>query len=436
MAERPIRVGIIGAGTVGGGTVAVLQQHAAEIAARLGRALELAKVADVDWDRPRPVDVPAAQRTTDPYAIINDPSIDIVVEAIGGIDPARELVLAALRAGKSVVTPNKELIARHGQELLEEAARQSVDLSFEGAVGGGIPIIRPLKESLAGNHLYRILGIVNGTTNYILSEMSSAGTPFADVLKEAQRAGYAEADPTNDVEGIDATYKLAILASIAFNSRVRPEDVYREGISRISPTDIRYARELGYVIKLLAIAADTDDGIELRVHPAFLPVTHPLAAVTGVFNAIFVQGDPVGDVMFYGRGAGAGPTGSAIVGDIIATARNIMHGATGRLPCTCVAVKPAKAMDLVECRYYVRMAVTDHPGVLAAIARVFGEEGVSLASVVQKEMTGATAEITWITHAVQEQKLRRALERIGALDVVAEIANCIRVEGESDGAAL
>jgi len=428
MGRDLIRIGILGFGNVGAGAYQVLQENAESIALKAGSRLEVTRAADIDWRRPRPVDLPQEMRTTDAREVIADPAIDIIVETIGGTEPALEFVLSALRAGKCVVTSNKELIAKHGREILEQADARGLDIYFEGAVGGGIPIIQPLKQALAGNRIQSIVGIVNGTTNYILTQMASGGQDFAHALAEAQQKGYAEPDPTDDIEGNDAAYKLAILASIAFNSRAPLEQIYREGISRIAPPDMLYARELGYVIKLLAIGRDRGDAVELRVHPAFLPQTHPLAAVSDVFNAIFIEGSAVGGLMFYGRGAGARPTGSAVVGDLIEVARNLNRGATGRIPCTCFEARPVRPMDEVVTKHYVRMQVADRPGVLAKIAAVFGEEGVSLASVVQKTASGEGAEIVWVTHQSVERAVRRSLERIAALPEVNEVSTWVRVE--------
>lgn len=430
MGRDVINIGIMGFGNVGVGAYQTLQDNAEAIARKVGSRLEVTGVADIDWSARRPVKVPQRKRATDARALIADPRIDIIVETIGGIKPARELVLAALRAGKCVVTSNKELIAKHGREILETADRHGVDIYFEGAVGGGIPIIQPLKQALAANRIQSIVGIVNGTTNYILTRMATGEQAFAEVLAEAQAHGYAERNPTDDIEGNDAAYKLAILASIAFNSRAPLGKIYREGISRIAPADMRYARELGYVVKLLAIGRDRGDAVELRVHPAFLPQSHPLAAVNDVFNAVFVEGSAVGRLMFYGRGAGAGPTGSAVAGDIIEIARNINRGATGRIPCTCFEERPVKPMDEVSTKHYMRMQVADRPGVLAKIATIFGKEKVSLASVVQKSGSGEGAEIVWVTHASVERAVRRSLERIAKLPEVNAVCNWVRVEEE------
>jgi homoserine dehydrogenase len=346
---------------------------------------------------------------------------------MGGIEPARRYVLEALSRGKSVVTANKDLLAVHGQELLTTASQNKADLFFEASVAGGIPIIKILKESLAGNRIQEVIGIVNGTTNYILSKMTNEGSDFGAVLREAQEKGYAEADPTSDIEGFDAARKIAILASLAFNSRVTLDDVYVEGITRITPEDIRYARELGYVVKLLGIARETGEGIEVRVHPALVPAKHPLAAVSDAFNAVFVRGDAVGETMFYGRGAGELPTASAVVGDIIAAARNRRFNIAGLIGCTCFETKPVRPITAIQTCYYLRLRVTDRPGVLAGIAAAFGNNNVSLAAVTQKT-TGVIAELVLVTHRVQEANLRAAVEELKRLPTVETVANIIRVE--------
>lgn len=431
-AQAPIYIGIIGFGTVGSGTYQTLRDNQASIDRKVGRPVRVKWVADVDWQRPRQLggDVPPALRTDNAGRILSDPEVGIVVECIGGTKPSLELVLGALRAGKNVVTSNKELVARHGKELFEAAAARGLDLAFEGSVGGGIPIIRPLKSCLAGNRISRIMGIVNGTTNFVLTQMAERGAEFAEALAEAQRLGYAEPDPTNDVEGFDPAFKLAILASIAFETRVSLESIHREGITGLAARDMANARQLGYVIKLLAIGAEAKGGLELRVHPTLLPHTHPLAAVSGPFNAIFVRGSSVGEVMFYGQGAGALPTGSAMVGDIVDVARNIVHGATGRVACTCFEERPARPIEELRTRFYLRTEVADRPGVLAAIATVFGQEGVSLASVLQMAATGETAEIVWLTHETQERQMRRSLARLQELPEVHRINACIRTEDQ------
>jgi homoserine dehydrogenase len=432
MAREQINIGVIGFGTVGMGAVQLLETNADWIAQRVGSRLAVKRVVDLNWAVSRAYTVTPAQQSTNVDDILGDPEIDIVIEAIGGVKPAKAFVATALSRGKSVVTPNKELIAKHGAELLNIAAASNADLMFEGAVGGGIPIIRPMRESLAGDRIQRVVGIVNGTTNFILTAMAQEGRDFDDVLRDAQTHGYAEADPTADVEGFDAMYKIAILSSIAYGSHIDLSQIYHEGITRITAADIRYAKQLGYEIKLLAIGAKSNGTLDLRVHPAFVPLAHPLASVHGVFNAVFVQGDPVGDLMFYGRGAGSGPTGSAVVGDIIDCARNINRNASGRVPCRCYQTLPIQPISEVETRYYIRTCVKDQPGVIGKMATIFGDHGVSLTSVFQPQHETPTtelAEIVWITHRVKEARVQAALSTLATLDVVTEIANVIRVEG-------
>lgn len=424
-----INIGIIGFGTVGCGTLKILQENRKAIALKVGSEVRVTRIADIDIERKRQVEFDRSILTTDAYRIINDPEIDIVVELIGGVKPAGKFIMDAIRNGKHVVTANKELIAREGHALLIEAGERKQDFFFEASVGGGIPIIRPLKICLAGNRIEQVIGIVNGTTNYILTKMSQEGRDFGEALKQAQKLGYAETDPTNDIEGHDAAYKIAILASIAFNSRVDLAKVYHEGITKLTQRDMSYAEELGYCVKLLAIAKQRDGAIEIRVHPAFLPQAHPLASVNDVYNGIYVRGDAVGDVMFYGQGAGPMAAGSAVVGDIMEVARDINIGATGRICCTCFEDKSALSMDDVVAKYYIRMKTADRPGVLAKIASIFGANEVSIASVLQKTRgENGEAEIVWVTHEVQERNFRTALEEIEKLSVVAEVSNWIRVE--------
>jgi len=437
--KERINVGIVGFGTVGTGVLRVLLENKSEIERKIGSAIEVTRIADLDITTERPVKFDKSILTTDVSQVLDDPAIDIVVEAIGGVHPAKEFILRALGNGKHVVSANKELIAKEGSEILQAADKAGLDFYFEGSVGGGIPIIRPLKESLAANKITEVMGIVNGTTNYILTKMANVptdrdpdgvgkGRDFAEVLAEAQKAGYAEPDPTSDIEGYDAKYKIAILASIAFTSKVNVDDIYCEGITKIGPRDIRNAAEFGYTIKLLAIAKRNGEKMQIRVHPTLIPSTHPLASVNDVYNAIYVRGDFVQDVMFYGRGAGSLPTGSALAGDIMEIARNMKFKANGRLPCTCFDQRAVESMDEVVTRYYIRMLVADRPGVLAKIAGVFGENGVSIASVVQKDQHGGNAEIVMVTHQVAEKNFRRAIDAISGLDVVAEICSWIRVE--------
>lgn len=427
MPRDEVRVGIIGFGVVGTGTWQVLTEHADAIMQRVGVPVRVARVADIDWERPREVIVPEELRTTDAAEVYAAEDIDIVVETIGGIEPAAGFLLGAIEHGKSVVTSNKELMAKRGAEILDAAAAAGVDVQFEGAVGGTIPIIRTLKESFEANRIIEVTGILNGTTNYILTRMTQEGLSFDEVLADAQRLGYAEADPTNDVEGIDAKYKIAILAAIAFGGRVNVEEISNEGISGIAPADIDYATEMGYAIKLLATARRNGEALDIRVHPALVPLSHPLAQVKGVFNAVWVVGDACDRVMLYGRGAGALPTGSAVAGDVLDCARNILRGAQGRVPCTCEGMATLKPTEEIEARTYVRMRVKDRPGVLGSIATIFGQEGVSIESVVQRGVMDELAEIVWIMHKGEGRNLRSALGAIGQLGIVDEICSVIRV---------
>jgi homoserine dehydrogenase len=415
-------------GNVGCGTVKVLTENQDRILQLTGSRVVVKRIAVAHLTKKRPEWVDRSMLTDDPAQVLDDPEIDIVAETIGGLQPAKEFMLHAIRNGKSVVTANKELLAKEGHELLISAARKPVDFLFEGAVAGGIPIIRPLKIDLAGNRINSIIGIVNGTTNYILTKMAREGSDFAETLAEAQKLGYAEVDPTDDVEGYDAAYKLAILSAIAFQSRVPISGVFHEGIRRIGKVDIEYAKGLGYTIKLLAIAKLHGDAMELRVHPAMVHDRHPLASVNDVYNAVFLHGDAVGDVMFYGRGAGMMPTGSAVAGDIIDICRNINHQSLGRISCTCFEDHRLIPIGEVVSKYYVRMQVIDRPKVLSNTARVFGEHNVSIASVVQRETTQGDAEIVWVTHPAREMDVRAALEEMTRLEVVHSISNLIRVE--------
>ena len=428
-----INIGIIGLGTVGCGTVEVLRRNAAILRERCGCELVITRIATRTPAKQRPVEVDASIVSDDVDGLLSDPNIDIVCELVGGVDPARDYILRAIAAGKSVVTANKELIAKHGAEIDAAATAAGVDFLFEGSVGGGIPIIAPLRDSLAGNRVRRITGILNGTTNYILTKMTREGLDFADVLAEAQSLGYAETDPTADVDGFDTMYKLSILAGIAFDTPVALEDIYREGIRGVSARDIEYARELGFIIKLVAIARQDESGeLELRVHPVLLPETHPLANVNEVFNAVLVEGDAVGDVMFYGRGAGMEPTGSAVVGDIVAVARRLKCGgqvAQGPKSTVLSAVK-FKPTSEIATRFCVRMQVADKPGVLARIATVFGEKEVSLESIVQKKSDGETAEIFWLTHLTTQHAMAQSLAEFEQLESVREVSSVLRVEGE------
>ncbi len=424
--KKTINIAMLGLGTVGTGVAKVLTANAHSIAQKIGAPVILKKVLVRNPNKARQIDLGDAV-TTDLGAILGDPDIDIVVEVMGGEQPAKDYIIRALQAGKHVVTANKDVLAKYGRDLFAAAEEKSVDLLFEASVGGGIPIIRPLKQCLAGNKIREVMGIVNGTTNYMLTRMTNDKMDYAAVLAEAQQKGYAEADPTADVGGFDAARKIAILASIAFGTRVTLDDVSVEGITGITTQDIEYAGELGYIVKLLAIAAETDQGVDVRVHPALIPKTHPLAAVQDVFNAIFVKGDAVGETMFYGRGAGEMPTASAVVADIIDVARDIQHGVASRILCTCFDNKPLCPVDKTESPYYIRLLVEDKPGVLAAIAGAFGAQQVSLNSVIQKRKVDNLAEIVLITYRVSGANMRLALNTLGGMPVVNKISSVIRV---------
>ncbi len=429
---KSVKIGFLGFGTVGTGAYRILSGNSGSIAQKVGAEIEVAGILVRDAGKNRGPDINNINKglfTENPEDILDNNDIDILVEVMGGIEPAREYMIKGFKNGKSVVTANKDLMALHGKELFRIAGDHRADLLFEGSVGGGIPIIRPLKHCLAANRLTDIMGIINGTTNYMLTKMTREGSDFVSALREAQEKGYAEADPGADVEGHDAARKLSILASIAFNTRVTVHDVYVEGIAGIAREDIAYAGDLNYYIKLLGIARDTEEGVEARVHPCFVPRTHPLASVSDVYNAIFVRGDAVGETMFFGRGAGNMPTGSAVAADIMEAARNKIRNITG-LNCTCYEEKPIRPMGQVESKYYLRLKVQDRPGVLASIAFALGDRNVSIASVLQKHTTGEFAEIVLITHRVREQDMQDALKIIEKLPAVGEICSLIRVEGD------
>ncbi|MFN2490434.1 MAG: homoserine dehydrogenase [Actinomycetota bacterium] len=430
--KRVVRVGLLGCGTVGGATVRILQRHARDLAERAGAPVEVGKVAVRDVARRRALQLPSEAWTGEAWDVVHDPSIDIVVEVIGGLEPARSLILEAIRCGKHVVTANKELLSSSGREVLEAAEQAGVDVLFEGSVAGGIPIIRPMKESLAGDRVTRIMGIVNGTTNFMLTRMSENGETFSDALGEAQLRGYAEADPGADVDGSDAASKLAILASIAFNARVAATDVEREGIGKVTPRDIAAAHDLGYEVKLLAVAEAEDGQISARVNPAMVPKTHPLAAVRDVFNAIFVEAEEVGELMFLGRGAGGAPTASAVVGDIVEIVRNISTG--GRSAgCTCYHDRARiRPQEQAHARYYVVLSVLDQPGVLAAVAGAFATHDVSIASV-RQEGFGDEATLALITHAATEGAHEATFRDLEALGAVRSVESTIRVLGTPEG---
>ena len=426
--ERTIRIGMLGCGNVGGAVIRLLDELADDIAERADIRLEVARVAVRDADRDRDVPLPGDRFVDDASGVVDDPTIDLICELIGGVEPPRTLLLRALANGKSVVTANKELLARHGDELFAAADAADRDLAFEAAVAGGIPLIRPLRESLVGERVDRILGIVNGTTNFVLTQMSEHGWTSQEAVGEAQRLGFAEADPTADVEGFDAAAKCAILASVAFGARVTADDVYREGIAGVTPQDFEDAGRLGYAIKLLAIAQLEDDEVAVRVHPAMIPVDHPLASVRGASNAVSVEGPRIGQLMFYGAGAGGDPTATAVVGDLVSNARNLVRGVRG--PRTVLGTDlPIRPMDDTRDQYFLKLRVEDRSGVLAEIADRFARNGVSLERVWQ-EGSADEATLSFITHRAQEGSFQKTLDELRELDAVHAVASVLRVEGE------
>jgi len=425
---RAVRIGVLGCGNVGAAFVSLVTAQRKEIEARTGVQLDVTRVAVRNLSRDRDVELGPGVLTRDPFDVVNDPDVDVVVEVIGGIEPARELITTALATGKPVVTANKELLANVGVELFEAADRNGVDLLFEASVAGGIPLVRALRESLRGEPVRRVLGIVNGTTNYILTKMTEQGVAYAEALAEAQDLGYAERDPTADVEGFDAGAKAAIIATIAFGAKVVAGDVYHEGISKITPADIEVARRLGYVVKLLAIAElDDETGeIAVRVHPAMVPVHHPLASVRESFNAVFVEGAAVGQLMFYGRGAGGMPTASAVLGDVIDAAVNLTKGTHGTLGSFAKArIRP---IDETSAEYLLGLEVTDRPGVLHAVTGVFAEHGVSIRAA-EQEGIGDGARLVFITHDAKESAVQATVHGLRELDVVQRVGGLLRVIG-------
>ena len=435
MSSAPaLNVGLLGLGVVGGGVAAALLEQSAAISAKAGRQLHLKKALVRDAAKPRDATIPARLITANPEEILADPDIGLVVEVIGGVHPSAQYLKDALTAGKHVVTANKEVMAKHGPELLALARRQGVNLLFEASVGGGIPILGCLMDELLANQFRSIRSIINGTTNYILTRMANDHTGFRQALAEAQERGYAEADPTNDIEGIDAVYKLSILAALAFHHRVDPEDIYRQGIARLEPQDFRYASELGYAIKSLAIATLENGNLQARVYPALLPVDNMLAKVDGVYNAVEVEGSLCGRVLFHGQGAGRGPTTSAVVGDIIEVARRLDNAPPPAAGDNSNAAPEnqcrIQSIDELECKYYLRLNVTDGPGVLAQIAQILGQQNISIAAVLQKDTDPAaqTAEIVITTHPSKESSVQKSLTLLEGLAVVREISNLLRIE--------
>jgi homoserine dehydrogenase len=433
LVKKNVSIALLGLGTVGGGVVKILESQRASLEERAGCRLTLAAIADTDLTRPREgLDIARLPMTSDAQAVLANPDVDIVIELVGGLEPARSFILKAFAHGKHVVTANKALLAHHGPELYDEARRRGVALGFEAAVAGGIPIIRAVKDGLVANRLLGISGIVNGTSNYILSKMTDEGADFSAVLKEAQAHGYAEADPTFDIEGMDSAHKLQILVTLAFRTFVDLKDIHTEGITRVTAQDIAYAGTLGYRVKLLAIAKATDGGLEVRVHPTMIPAASPLAVVSGVFNAVFMTGDAVGDLMFYGRGAGQLPTASAVWSDTLEIARRVAHGIPALpidLPSTGPGALPLKPMEAIRSSYYLRVMAQDRPGVLSKVTGILGEHDISIASVIQKDRAarGAVA-VVMMTHEARERDVRAALASIDTLADVAAPTTMIRVE--------
>lgn len=430
---RPVKVGLLGIGTVGGGTARVLKRNAQEISRRAGRGIEVVHAAARDLGKQRIADLQGITLTTDPFAVVNDPEIDIIVELIGGDGIARELVQKAIANGKHVVTANKALIAKHGNEIFAQAQAKGVMVAFEAAVAGGIPIIKAIREGLAGNRIEWLAGIINGTTNFILTEMRDKGRDFADVLKEAQQLGYAEADPTFDVEGIDAAHKLTILAAIAFGIPLQFSRVYTEGISKLTSEDVSYAEQLGYRIKMLGLARRTAHGVELRVHPTLVPQRRLIANVDGVMNAVLVKGDAVGATLYYGAGAGAEPTASAVVADLVDVVRMLTADPENRVPHLAfqpdaLSDLPILNMDQVETSYYLRLRAQDRPGVLADVTRILSDLSISIEALIQKGTTDGIATVILLTHRVLEKNMNQAIARIQALPTISGDIQRIRLE--------
>ncbi|AKL73986.1 homoserine dehydrogenase [Actinobacteria bacterium IMCC26256] len=430
MSSLVVRVGLLGCGNVGASLAQMIASNGDAIAERAGVRLEITQIAVRDVAKDRGLPANSASITDDPSSLVAASDVDLVVEVMGGIEPARTLILAALAAGKPVVTANKALLAAAGAELFAAAEAGGVDLLFEASVCGGIPLMRPLRESLAGDRILRVTGIVNGTTNYILTRMTEAGQSFADALAEAQALGFAEADPTADVEAHDAAAKAAIIASIAFGAEVTDSDVYREGITSITAADIEAARELGYVVKLLAVAEERDGKVGARVHPAMVPVQHPLASVREAFNAVFIEGEATGEVMLYGRGAGGFPTASAVLGDVIDAAKNLASGGRGATIGKLVR-REMLPMEGVVSQYYLEVEAADRPGVLAVVADVFGRHEVSIESMQQRGI-GEDARLIFVTHSARESDLRSTVEELRETDAVHRVGSVLRVLGSGE----
>lgn len=427
MVEEPVKIGLLGMGTVGGGVCSVMARSGGALYEKTKIELRIERILVRNLNHRRAVDLPRDLYTTDAEAVLGDPSIDLIVELIGGIEPARSYIAAALERGKYVITANKDLMALHGAELLALARRRNRNIFYEASVGGGIPLIRTLKQSLVANQIFRLVGIINGTTNYILTRMEQENMPLQEALDKARALGFAEADPSSDLEGRDAQYKLAILAGLAFNSRIALPDIYVEGISGITPQDICYSRELGYVIKLVAVGEQAQGALGLRVHPALVPREHPLASVRDEFNAVFIQGDAVGELMLYGRGAGAAPTASSVLADVVEAARCLRGQVENGVLEPYFKEISVRPLHALESSFYLRLLVRDRPGVFAALAAAFGDEQVSLDLIIQKRSESGIAEVVLVTHDVLEERFRRALQRILQLADVQQKYSVIRV---------
>ncbi len=431
---RSINIGLLGFGTVGSGTAKILLEGGDMLQKRVGSPVRLKWICDRDISTDRGFPVPRQIMTDSLDTVLEDPEVDIFIELIGGIEPARTFILKAIDRGKHVVTANKALLAQHGHEIFQAAAQRGVGVGFEASVGGGIPVIKAVREGLAANRIHTVMGIMNGTANYILTRMTQDAMAFDQALKEAQRLGYAEADPTYDVEGVDTAHKLVIMSILSFGKKVTLSDIYTEGISRLKPLDISFAREFGYTIKLLAIGRDGKDGLELRIHPTMIPSDHLLAQVRGAYNAFYLIGDSVGKIMLYGLGAGQMPTGSAVVADVVDMARDIISGAAKRMPSlgfplALISTPNVKDPASIHGRYYFRFSVKDRPGVLAKISGILGDRNISIASVVQKGRgEGSSVPIVMLTHEAKEANVRQALKEIDALEVVSDQPMIIRIE--------
>lgn len=430
-----INVGMIGFGTVGTGVARILEENGAIIEKRLGAKLYLKKIADIDLEKDRGISIDKERLTKDSSDVIDDPEIAIVMELIGGYEPAKTFILQAIENGKHVVTANKALLASHGNEIFKRAREKGVDVAFEGSVGGGIPVLRSLREGLVANTIRLIYGIMNGTSNYILTEMTERGQSFGEILERAKELGYAEADPTFDIEGIDTAHKLCIIISMAYGVPISLNEIYTEGISKITPLDIAFAKELGYKIKLLALSMTDGDCIEARVHPTMIPIESQMANVNGVFNAFYIEGDAVGSTFFYGLGAGMMPTGSAVVGDLVELGRNVLHRTSCRVPSLSyrleeIAPIPIKPIEDIRTNYYLRFSALDRPGVLSKISGILGRYGISILSVVQKgrQIEGGAVPLVMMTHEAEERGVRKALSEIDELPITADDTMVIRIE--------